>query len=363
MLDSSPEDEDFPGRLLHQAALWDNTELLEDLLEGGQQNFLNSQDSWGRTPLHAAAITENSKCLEVLLNAGADPNIQCGPRGESKTPLHLAALHGHCRNVSTLLQHNANILLRDLNGMTAIDLADNAGHSKCVHVLKEAADSKEKTRLDIHSSIRDACSHGDVRSVQQLLLSLRDDAELIVNMSPSGANTLLFTACQVGNKEIVKILLEHGADGRYHSVTKYSPLYIACYHGHRDIVELLLLKFPELVQQHTVERWLPIHACCINGHVSVLELLFQFPYPAHIMKKYRDSTDQWEYYMPFDINERDATGQNILYVSALLGNKKLLDVILKFRVRATRISHLEVQFPSDNRYIVSATSSKTEPTN
>lgn len=46
--------------------------------------------------------------------------------------------------------------------------------------------------------------------------------------------------------------------------------------------------------------------------------------------------------MPFDINERDATGQNILYVAALLGNKKLLDVILKFRVKATRITHPDV---------------------
>lgn len=46
--------------------------------------------------------------------------------------------------------------------------------------------------------------------------------------------------------------------------------------------------------------------------------------------------------MPFDINERDATGQNILYVSALLGNKDLLDVILKFRVKAIRLCQSDV---------------------
>lgn len=54
-------------------------------------------------------------------------------------------------------------------------------------------DEKEKARLDIHAAIRDACSQGDTNSVQQLISSLSDDAELIVNMAPSGANTLLFT--------------------------------------------------------------------------------------------------------------------------------------------------------------------------
>ncbi|XP_049820088.1 leucine-rich repeat serine/threonine-protein kinase 1 isoform X2 [Aethina tumida] len=352
MLDTSPEDEDFPGRLLHQAALWDNTELLEDLLAGGQQSFINSQDSWGRTPLHAGAITENSRCLQILLNAGADPNVRCGPRGDNKTPLHLSAEHGHCSNISMLLEHNANLLMRDSNGLTAADLADKCGHSKAVDLLKNAANEKEKARLDIHAAIRDACSQGDTNSVQQLISSLSDDAELIVNMAPSGANTLLFTACQVGNRKIVKTLLDFGADGRLHSVTRYSPLYIACYHGHRDIVELLLLKFPELVQQHTVERWLPIHACCINGHVAVLELLFHFPYPSHIQRKFRDITEQWEYYMPFDINERDATGQNILYVASVLGNKKLVDVILKFKVKATRIEPSDEITPSSESNLI-----------
>lgn len=57
-----------------------------------------------------------------------------------------------------------------------------------------------------------------------------------------------FRASQNGFKEIIKILLECGADGRVHPVTKYSPLYIACYHGHKEIAEMLLSKFPELVQ-------------------------------------------------------------------------------------------------------------------
>lgn len=54
------------------------------------------------------------------------------------------------------------------------------------------SDAKEKARLDIHAALCDACTRGDVKSFQQLITSLSKDAELIVNMAPSGANTLLF---------------------------------------------------------------------------------------------------------------------------------------------------------------------------
>ena len=50
----------------------------------------------------------------------------------------------------------------------------------------------------------------------------------------------IFRACEEGQREIVRLLLENGADGRIHPVTKYSPLYIACYYGRKDIVEILL---------------------------------------------------------------------------------------------------------------------------
>ncbi|KAL3278816.1 hypothetical protein HHI36_016337 [Cryptolaemus montrouzieri] len=237
--------------------------------------------------------------------------------------------------------------------MTATDLSDKLGHSACVSLLKNAADAKEKTRQNNHSSLRLACTQGDVIGVKEIISSLSKDAELIINMAPSGANTLLFLACQIGNKDIVKVLLEHGADGRYHPITKYSPLYIACYHGYLEIAEIILLRFPELVQQHTVERWLPIHACCINGHATVLSLLFSFPYPSQILRKYRDATEKWEYSMPFDINERDASGQNILYLASLLGNKPLLDVILSFKVKAVRIEQNDDNVSFQNEEVVS----------
>jgi ankyrin repeat protein len=122
--------------LITQAALWDNVELLLDLLQ--EDHDINCEDSWGRTPIHAAAVSSNSKCLQVLINAGADINRQCGTRGENKTALHLCAELGYLSNVQTLLDAQASFVIRDLNGLTAMDLASRNGHEDCVKALQVA---------------------------------------------------------------------------------------------------------------------------------------------------------------------------------------------------------------------------------
>ncbi|KAE8744037.1 hypothetical protein FOCC_FOCC009321 [Frankliniella occidentalis] len=308
------EEEDFPGRLLHQAALWDNAELLEDLLHGDQIAHINSQDSWGRTPLHAAA---------------------------TNTPLHVSAVHGHVSNVLQLLRHHADLTATDRHGQTARDLAEKGGHHDAMAVLKEAADAKESVRRGAHAQVREAVLAGDLTLVRSLLAELGPEAELVINMAPSGSNTLLFLACELGHREMVQDLLDRHADGRIHPVTRYSPLYIACFKGRKDVVQIVLKRFPELVRQFTVEEWLPIHAAAINGHLSVIELLLRHPYPPGVLGSYRDSTNEWEYEMPFDINMQDRTGQNVLYLACVLGNAKMVDMLLKFRVTARRIKSCE----------------------
>ncbi|GIX66529.1 hypothetical protein CEXT_19851 [Caerostris extrusa] len=92
-----------------------------------------------------------------------------------------------------------------------------------------------------------------VSNIGKNCMLLGRETELIINSTPNGCSTLLFKACEEGQKEIVKLLLENGADGRIHPITKYSPLYIACYYGRKDIAEILIKKFPELVVVATVE--------------------------------------------------------------------------------------------------------------
>ncbi|CAG0916811.1 unnamed protein product [Notodromas monacha] len=331
------ESEEFPGQLLHQAALWDNDELVRDLLQGEFRGHVNAPDSWGRTALHAAAVNVDSRALRVLLEAGGNPNIHCGPRGEFRTPLHIASEHGHRANVEILLKFGADFLLRDGNGLTAYDLAEQGGHHDCLAKLRIAAATVESRKKEVHEKLRAAAEAKDVASVKSLLCEVTGKLETveIVNAAPNGTNTLLFKACEDGCKELVKILLESGADCRSHPVTKYSPLYISCYYGRKEIVEILLQRFPQLIQSTTVEKWTPLHACCINGHSGILDMLLRHKYPEDLsrvfVKRLPGEKRTVAYRLAFDVNARDVSGQTILYQACVLGNQKLVDTILKFK--------------------------------
>ena len=40
--------------------------------------------------------------------------------------------------------------------------------------------------------------------------------------------------------------------------------------------------------------------------------------------------------MPFDINKKDVTGQSALYLACYVGNQKLVDILIKYRVQANK---------------------------
>ncbi|XP_019848391.2 leucine-rich repeat serine/threonine-protein kinase 1 isoform X2 [Bactrocera dorsalis] len=203
-------------------------------------------------------------------------------------------------------------------------------------------DAREQVRMIKHRELRNAVINGDERTVCVLLEALGSEREVVTNMAPAGANTLLYLASQAGYEGITNRLLDAGADGRSHAVTKYSPLYVAVHHGYYNIAKLMLERFPELIKQPTVERWLPIHAACINGHIPLLELLIGFKYPQHLYSTYRDVEGQWEWRLPFDPNAQDVTGQTSLYIASILGNKSLVNLLLKWRVKCQKTVAIEV---------------------
>jgi ankyrin repeat protein len=128
--------------LLHIAAAYNRPENVKLLIARGAN--VDVFDNLGFTPLHVAALWNSTEVLELLLQHKAQCNVLAtAPKAilpaapfrpgsavadvEGSTPLHLAALNAQTNAIVLLLKWGAAINATDSSGMTALDLAGQAG--------------------------------------------------------------------------------------------------------------------------------------------------------------------------------------------------------------------------------------------
>ena len=108
-----------------------------------------------------------------------------------------------------------------------------------------------------------------------------------VNHSTVTNSTPLRAACFDGRLDIVKFLLEHGADLSIANKFKNTCLMIASYKGHKNVVEVLLEKGADAdARAHCGATALHFSAEC--GHVDIVEVLMKKG--ASILKNDKDMT-------------------------------------------------------------------------
>ncbi|MBT8086657.1 MAG: ankyrin repeat domain-containing protein [Gammaproteobacteria bacterium] len=167
------------------------------LIAGGTD--INAANANGGTALMFAAIKGDAKISEMLLRAGArtDPKAKLG-----WTALSLAAVKGHVDVVQVLLAGGADPNIRDTYGWTP---------------LMRAADRRRA-------------------GVVRLLL---DVGNIDTTIRQEAGSTALHIAAAVGDVDIVRMLVAHGADRSARDSYDNTPAAIARSAGHPEIAEYL----------------------------------------------------------------------------------------------------------------------------
>ncbi|XP_022107622.1 leucine-rich repeat serine/threonine-protein kinase 1-like isoform X2 [Acanthaster planci] len=340
---SLTEHRDFQGKLLHQAAIYSNFALLEDLLKWEQRRYINERDSFGRTALHAVCAAEVSEreesieCVRLLLEAGADPNIAAAERYNYYTPLHVAAKDGKVKIASLLVQYGADLENRDIKRLTPLELARNNYQTDCVSFLQTTQVERERLRSSLEPSLLEACS-----SVKELRQILRRIGYSAINREYK--ETPLYRAALGGHLSVVKFLLDHHANGKPNRDTKQTPLYAACLNGHFDVAKLLLQHFPAMASDQTNEMEIPLHAAAKQGNAAVIKLLLEFDYKSALDEKGFCQLDQsaatstfksYKGDLPFYLNLRNINGQTALYLACTAGHVEAARALLEYRPGGT----------------------------
>lgn len=114
------------------AAFNGHSDIIRYLLDEGSS--VNTANTEGRTPLMFAASGPFPESVQLLLDAGADVNAM--DTVEQWSALMFAAAEGQTEVVRILLTNRADPSLKDKDGETALDFAQNNNHSKVISLLQ-----------------------------------------------------------------------------------------------------------------------------------------------------------------------------------------------------------------------------------
>lgn len=189
--------------LLHYA-VGCGPDIVELLLDRHAQ--INALNDAGRSALFFALIDHDIETANMLLNRGADLTIK-DKHGD--TALHLAVQSGNAKAIKLLLDYGANINALDGNGRTAIFLAlTHKSFDNMAMLLKRGADITIKDSYGA-TIFHWAVDHGMFKAAELLL---QHDADVDARAGGLCPRTPLRAAILNRNVDMVRLLLEHGAD-------------------------------------------------------------------------------------------------------------------------------------------------------
>jgi len=127
------------------ACYFGHVDAAEYLVKAGAPVSAPSLNDLSAAPIHSAASGRHSKIVKMLLEHHTDPNIR---EEGGYTSLHIAAQNGDPEMIRILLFGGADLLLKDDDDRTALDLALAGGHEKAAILLGEGVTKRFMHRRD-----------------------------------------------------------------------------------------------------------------------------------------------------------------------------------------------------------------------
>lgn len=211
---------DFCRSLLMLAAEHGHADCVKILLEFGAD--VNHRDIEGDSALSLAAADGHSECVFLLIEAGSDVN-NCSPNG---TPLIQASACGDADSMRMLLEAGAEPSASVSYGMTALQFATERGDAICTRLLLEAG-----ARLAHYDEFPSECGMDEM---MQAVASGNEECIRLILAAGGDSYFLgkekeiaLLQAVRNDDVELVRKLVQEGADVNVRDIFQQTPLFIA----------------------------------------------------------------------------------------------------------------------------------------
>jgi ankyrin repeat protein len=243
---------------LGQAVGHGRLEAARLLMDGGADP--SRANSNGATPLITAVGHGQLEVLQLLLARGAAVDA-VHPR-TGFTAFHAACFKNQAECAEALVRAGCDVRLKDGNGRTGREVAEEQGHAAVVERLRAvvAEQLRAARAVGIAPEPEPAAVIGDGGSASQLAqATLQGDGAAAARLLAAGADpnasmsvrlpsgevyqtTALFVAASDGLVEAARLLLDAGADPSCAASDGGTPLMVAAAHGQLELLRLLLAR-------------------------------------------------------------------------------------------------------------------------
>ncbi|EQB52360.1 hypothetical protein CGLO_08024 [Colletotrichum gloeosporioides Cg-14] len=198
---------------LHYAAMYGHQKVAALLIEEGAEK--EAKNEHGETPLDHAARNNHYEVAALLVKGGAEKEARCG---YYQTPLLLASERGNMDIVRMLVELNVNVKPQSEDRqyrLTPLQSAAQNGHANIVRILLDSGAKIDTLDTCQKSPLRLAIEEGHTDAAKELIDEGADVNEKMFDIHEFlrfDGDTLLHIAGSHANADLVRLLLENGAD-------------------------------------------------------------------------------------------------------------------------------------------------------
>ncbi|ENH65416.1 Ankyrin repeat, PH and SEC7 domain containing protein secG [Fusarium oxysporum f. sp. cubense race 1] len=293
----------------HLFAIYGHAHLLSVAIRKAGNDVLDVQDRQKRTPLHLAALHGHSTVSKQLLKSGAKTN---GQAVSGDTALHFAVLQGHQRIMKYLLERDPNL----------ITVADGQSHTPLFSAVFRGSPSAVRLLLDRRADLRALDTYG---------------------------NSVLHHAVNTEKSGVIKLLLDSGSDVNRQNAQGRTPLHLAIVGDHSSAVKVLLERCSRTDIADNLGRR-ALHEAVLSGNKACTQLLLKH----RVAVDARDNDGQTALVYAIqgrhgsllkllleggtDINAMDKYGFTMIMVAVQASDEKLTRILLEKNPDLDRLS-------------------------
>ena len=214
-----------------------------------EEKDATSMDLMDKQLLLSATLGDTETAMK-LIKDGANINV-VGDQGE--TPIMAATYHNHVDTVKALIDAGADIELQDKKQNNPFLYASKEGYIDIVKLTIDAGTNIKETNHSGNTALIAAAERGHVEVVKELL----NRTQIDVNYKNDHGGTALLETIVLGNgsenhKQVVQLLIDHGADVNMANREGIAPLQHAEKRGFKEIVNMLKLAGANEIKQPTL---------------------------------------------------------------------------------------------------------------